>query len=352
MTVRFAVMGYGRIGERHARLLADGLVAGASLAGIVDIDGDARDRASARGLKVYGSPDELLRNVEADVFSVCTPSGSHSEHTIALAGCKKHVVVEKPMALTLEQADEMIEACDTNGVRLFVVKQNRFNAPIVALKQALEDGWFGRVSLATVRVRWCRDQSYYDQAPWRGTWELDGGVLANQASHHIDILEWLMGPVESVAAMSATRLVEIETEDTAVAVLRFKSGALGVVEATTATRPENLEGSVSVLGESGSVVIGGTALNAVETWCFTDPDRNLAVPADEEIRDVYGLGHGRYLEHVVSCLTRGEKALVEGLEGRKSLELITAIYESIEARSQIQVRFAPRLARLGRPTCT
>src|SRR5205814_6206791 len=161
---------------------------------------------------------------------------------------KKHIMVEKPMALTLTDADRMIAACDQAGIKLFVVKQNRFNVPVMKLREALEAGRFGRLVLGTVRVRWCRTQAYYDQDAWRGTWALDGGVLSNQASHHIDVLEWMMGDVDSVFAKSTTALVKIEAEDTAVVVLKFKSGALGVIEATTAARPRDLEGSVSILG--------------------------------------------------------------------------------------------------------
>ena len=162
-------------------------------------------------------------------------------------------MVEKPMALTLDDADSMIEACDNHGVKLFIVKQNRFNVPVVQLRKALEDGRFGKLIMGTVRVRWCRPQAYYDQDSWRGTWAYDGGVLTNQASHHIDLLEWMLGDVESVFAKSKTALVDIEAEDTAVVILKFRNGALGVIEATTAIRPKDLEGSLSVLGEKGSV---------------------------------------------------------------------------------------------------
>ena len=177
-----------------------------------------------------------------------TASGSHAQHVVELAPYGADIVVEKPMALTLEDADKMIEVCDRHGVRLFVVKQNRFNVPVVQLRKALDAGRFGKLVLGTVRVRWCRPQSYYDQDSWRGTWAHDGGVLTNQASHHIDLLEWMMGDVESVFAKSITALVDIEAEDTAIVTIKFKNGALGIIEATTAARPKDLEGSLSVLG--------------------------------------------------------------------------------------------------------
>ena len=163
----------------------------------------------------------------------------------------------------------MIEACDKHGVKLFVVKQNRFNVPVVQLRKALDQGRFGKLIMGTVRVRWCRPQAYYDQDSWRGTWAYDGGVLTNQASHHVDLLEWMMGDVESVFAKSKHALADIEAEDTAVVILKFRNGALGVIEATTAIRPKDLEGSISILGETGSVEVGGFAVNEMKTWNFS-----------------------------------------------------------------------------------
>jgi predicted dehydrogenase len=259
-------------------------------------------------------------------------------------------VVEKPMALTLDGADAMISACDAAGIKLFVVKQNRFNVPVLKLREALEQKRFGKLVLGTIRVRWCRDQSYYNQDAWRGTWALDGGVLANQASHHIDLLEWMMGDVASVFARSATALVKIEAEDTAVAVLTFRNGALGVIEATTAARPKDLEGSISILGESGTVEIGGFAVNQMKVWNFSKP-----LPEDETVMqrysvnppNVYGFGHQAYYEHVVECIQKVKRQLVDGLEGRRSLELINAIYESIETGKEVRLRFQPKRSRLG-----
>jgi predicted dehydrogenase len=290
---------------------------------------------------------------EIDVVSVLTPSGFHGEHVTALARHRKHIVVEKPMALTLDDADAMIGACQESGIRLFVVKQNRFNVPVQQLRKALQAGRFGKIVMATVRVRWCRPQAYYSQDAWRGTWALDGGVLANQASHHVDLLQWMIGDVETVFAHARTALVQIETEDTAVALLTFRNGALGVVEATTASRPKDLEGSLSILGEGGTVEIGGFAVNSIKTWQFAEP-----VPEDEQVMEkysvnppnVYGFGHQAYYEHVVACLNTGAPALVDGFEGRKSVELVSAMYESIECGREIVVRFRPQRCKLGTKT--
>jgi predicted dehydrogenase len=321
------------------------------LAGVCDVV-PARADALAEKFDVpaYYDIDDFLAQKNIDAVAVLTPSGMHPEHVIACAKAGKHVVVEKPMALRLQDADRMIRACDEAGVKLFVVKQNRFNVPVVKAREALEAGRFGRLILGTVRVRWCRDQAYYDQDKWRGTWAYDGGVLTNQASHHVDMLEWFFGDVISVHARATTALARIETEDTAVATLKFRNGALGIIEATTAVRPKDLEGSLSILGETGAVEIAGFAVNQIRHWQFS-----TELPSDREVMErfsvnppnVYGFGHQAYYQHVVDCLTHQRAALVDGLEGRKSLELISALYESIETGQEVSLHFTPRLCRLG-----
>lgn len=351
MEFAIALVGCGRIAQRHAALVGAGLIDGARLAAVCDVQVE-RARALSAKYRVDSFEDmhEMMQAVKPDVVAVLTESGLHAEHVIALAKYGAHVIVEKPMALTLDDADRMIRACDTSGVRLFVVKQNRFNVPVVKLRDALKAGRFGKLVMGTVRVRWCRRQDYYDQDSWRGTWRYDGGVLTNQASHHVDLLEWMMGDVETVYAVSTTALVNIETEDTAVVALRFSNGALGLIEATTATRPVDLEGSISVLGEGGTVVIEGFAVNQLKTWKFANPE-----PLDEKVvemfsvnpPDVYGFGHRAYYDHVVTSLREGTPHLVDGLEGRRSLELISAIYESIETRREVALRFRPTHCKLG-----
>ncbi len=351
--IQVALVGCGRISKRHCELLAGGHIVGATLACVCDIvEEKARTTGEQWKVPFFTDMHEMMRAMadKVDVVAVLTESGNHAAHTIALAQYRKHIMVEKPMALTLDDADAMIRACDAAGVKLFVVKQNRLNVPVQKLRQALEEGRFGKLVMGTVRVRWCRPQRYYDQDAWRGTWAMDGGVLTNQASHHVDLLEWMMGDVESVFAKSATMLVNIEAEDTAVVLLKFRNGALGIIEATTATRPKDTEGSISVLGEKGSVVIGGFAVNKMETWQF-DPARE----DDSEVMskysvnppDVYGFGHKAYYEHMVSRLEGGSGQIVDGLEGRRSLELIMAIYESVETGKEVFLRFTPTHCRLG-----
>lgn len=349
--LKFALVGCGRIARRHSQLLGNKQISNSVLAAVCDLKVDrAREIGERFHVPYYTDMHNMMRSEAVDVVVVLTESGLHAEHVISLAPYGKHLVVEKPMALTLTDADRMIAACDRAGVKLFVVKQNRFNVPVIKLREALEMGRFGKLVLGTVRVRWCRTQEYYDQDKWRGTWAMDGGVLTNQASHHIDMLEWMMGEVESVYAISSTALVDIETEDTAVVTLRFRNGALGVIEATTAARPTDLEGSISILGEKGAVEIAGFAVNQMRAWKFSDP-----MPEDVDVMEkysvnppnVYGFGHHAYYEHVVDCILADRQNLVDGLQGRKSLELITAIYESIETGQPVQLRFSPKRCRLG-----
>jgi UDP-N-acetyl-2-amino-2-deoxyglucuronate dehydrogenase len=350
--LNFALMGCGRIAKKHAEILSRGHVPGARLCAVCDV---SRERSAAFG-KSYGVPDygsvrDMVSGTpEIEVVNVLTPSGSHAQNAVEVARLGKHVVVEKPMALTIDDADWMIEECAAAGARLFVVKQNRYNKAVQALRRALEAGRLGKLTMGTVRVRWCRKQSYYDQDEWRGTWAHDGGVFCNQASHHIDLLEWMMGEPDSVFARATTALVDIETEDTGAAIFRFRNGALGIVEATTATRPTDLEGSLSLLGEKGSVVIGGFAVNRIDTWSFDDmseEDERIVAEANQDPPDVYGFGHVPFMKNVVDCIRKEKPALVDGLEGRRSLELITAIYESIETGREVTLRFRPEKCRLG-----
>ncbi len=349
--LKFALVGCGRIAKRHSELLGNSQIKGACLVGVCDLLEDkAKHIGEQFSVPFFTDMHQMMKTVAIDVVVVLTESGLHADHVVALAPYGKHIVVEKPMALTLDDADAMIRACDQAGAKLFVVKQNRFNVPVAKARQALEAGRFGKLIMGTVRVRWCRPQSYYDQAAWRGTWSMDGGVLANQASHHVDMLEWMLGDVLSVFAMSSTALADIETEDTAVVILRFKNGALGAIEATTATRPKDLEGSLSILGECGTVEIAGFAVNEMKVWSFVKPEFG-----DDEVMEkysvnppnVYGFGHQAYYEHVVNGILNDKQQIIDGLVGRKSLELISAIYESIETGKEVPLRFHTKQCRLG-----
>ncbi|HEX6049962.1 MAG TPA: Gfo/Idh/MocA family oxidoreductase [Gemmatimonadaceae bacterium] len=341
--VRIALVGCGRISRNHFEAIEK--VDGLELAATCDVIAErARDAGDRYGVPWFESFDDMVASVACDAVAVCTPSGLHPKHGIAAARAKKHVICEKPMAISLEGADALVQECDAAGVHLFVVKQNRLNPSIQLLRNAIERGRFGRIYLANTTVRWTRPQEYYDQAPWRGTWEFDGGAIMNQASHYVDLIQWLVGPVESVMAKTATLARRIETEDTGIAVLKFRSGALGVIEVTMLTYPRNLEGSITILGEKGTVKVGGTAVNRIEHWAFADydDDDKLVESAATNPPSVYGFGHEGYYRNVLSVLRGEAKAETDGRAGRKSLELILGIYESAKTGRDVPIPLAIR----------
>jgi len=350
--LKFALVGCGRIAKRHSELLGLGQIPNASLSAVCDIKAE---KAKAIGQKMnvpyYNNMHEMMEKEPSDVVVVLSESGLHANHVETLSKYGKHIIVEKPMALSLPDADRMIAACSNARVKLFVVKQNRFNVPVIKLREAFEQGRFGKIVMGTVRVRWSRTQQYYDQDAWRGTWAMDGGVLANQASHHVDLLEWFLGKPVSVFAIAKTASVNIEAEDTAAVLLKFENGAFGIIEATTAVRPKDLEGSISILGEKGTVVIEGFAVNKIKTWNFTPPqstDVNILENYSVNPTNIYGFGHQAYYKHVVNSIQNNTNQMVDGKEGRKSLELISAIYQSIETGHEVYLNKQPKSLRLGK----
>jgi UDP-N-acetyl-2-amino-2-deoxyglucuronate dehydrogenase len=341
--VRVALAGCGRIARHHVDAIA--ATEGLTLVAVCDeVAERARAMGEAAGVPWFSELSAMLRDAPCDAVTIATPSGLHPAHGILAARAGKHVICEKPMAITLAGADQLVQACDEARVRLFVVKQNRLNAPIQLVKRALDKGRFGRLFLANATVRWTRPQEYYDQAPWRGTWEFDGGAFLNQASHYVDLMQWLGGPVESVIAKTATLARRIEAEDTGVAVLKYRSGALGTIEVTMLTYPRNLEGSITLIGEKGTVKVGGTAVNKVEHWQFADydDDDRLVEQAGTAPPTVYGFGHAAYYRNVVEVLRGAEKPETDGRGGRKSLELVLAIYESARTGREVPLPLVVR----------
>jgi UDP-N-acetyl-2-amino-2-deoxyglucuronate dehydrogenase len=329
--LRFALVGCGRIAASHIDALAKH-AGRAKLVAVCDSDETALAAAAGRtGATAFASLGELLANSDAEVVALATPSGLHPAQTIAAAQAGRHVVTEKPMATRWQDGKAMVEACDNAGVQLFVVKQNRLNPTVQLVKRAISRGRFGRLVMVTCNVFWTRPQEYYDSARWRGTWEFDGGAIMNQASHYVDLLDWLIGPVESVHAETATLLRRIEVEDTGVVALRWRSGALGSLNVTMLTWPKNLEGSITILGEKGTVRLGGVAVNRIEHWEFADSD-----PVDDaewqgasyQTSSVYGLGHALYYDSVIRALSGESVPVTDGREGLRSLELLVAIYNS------------------------
>ncbi len=328
--IRFALIGCGRIAKNHFAALqkhADR----AELVGVCDIDPLALQAAVAlTGAKPYGSLASMLSGSNADIVILTTPSGLHPEETVEIALTGRHVMTEKPMATRWHDGLRMVKACDDAAVRLFVVKQNRRNDTLRLLKSAVSQGRFGRIYMVNINVFWTRPQEYYDSAAWRGTWEFDGGAFMNQASHYVDLLDWIVGPIESIQAYTATLARNIEVEDTGVISVKWRSGALGSMNVTMLTYPKNLEGSITILGEKGTVRIGGVAVNEIQHWEFAEPheDDQKVQQASYATTSVYGFGHPLYYDNVINVL-RGE-ALPEtdGREGLKSLEVLIAMYLS------------------------
>lgn len=328
--VRIAVVGCGRIANNHFNAIEQHKER-LQLVAVCDTDKAALQAATTKqNVPGFASLNELLDHSDADVVALCTPSGLHPSQAIRIAQAGRHVMTEKPMATRWSDGLQMVRACDEAGVHLFVVKQNRRNATLQLLKRAVENRRFGRIHMVTINVFWSRPQSYYDSAKWRGTWEFDGGALMNQASHYVDLVDWLIGPVESVQAYVATLARNIQVEDTATVGVRWRSGALGSVNVTMLTYPKNLEGSITILGEKGTVRIGGVAVNEIQHWEFEEkhPDDERIKSASYETTSVYGFGHPLYYDNVIKVLGGEAEAETDGREGLRSLELLIASYMS------------------------
>ena len=327
--IRIAVVGCGRISKNHFGSI-EKHSAHLELVSVCDIDQSILASHQAQ-YKVTGYLHlaEMLETEKPDMVVLCTPSGIHADQAVLAASLGVHVITEKPMATRWHDGLRMVRACDEAGVRMFVVKQNRRNTTLQLLKRAVEERRFGKIHLVHLNVFWARPQSYYDQAKWRGTWEFDGGAFMNQASHYVDLLDWLIGPVDKVQAMMSTTR-DIEVEDTGVLNVRWRNGALGSMSVTMLTYPSNMEGSIIILGEKGTVRIGGMAVNDIQLWRFDDArDYDSQVQsANYETTSVYGFGHPLYYKNVVDVMRGSAEPETDGREGLKSLELLIAAYLS------------------------
>lgn len=321
-------MGCGRISKNHfGSIEAHGQ--DLELVAICDIDPVTLDAHAARyKVPAYRDMEAMLERESPDLVALCTPSGIHPDQAVLAAKHEVHVVTEKPMATRWSDGVRMVRACDEAGVRLFVVKQNRRNTTLQLLKRAMLEKRFGKIHMVHLNVFWTRPQAYYDQGNgWRGTWEFDGGAFMNQASHYVDLLDWLIGPVEKVQAMMSTTR-DIEVEDTGVLNVKWRNGALGSMSVTMLTYPQNLEGSITILGERGTVRVGGVAVNEIQLWQFDesrDYDQQITT-ANYETTSVYGFGHPLYYKNVVDVMRGVAEPETDGREGLKSLELLIAAY--------------------------
>ncbi|MCF7796285.1 MAG: Gfo/Idh/MocA family oxidoreductase [Lentisphaeria bacterium] len=337
--MRIGLVGCGRISKNHfdaIKQFPDDL----ELAAVCDVvKARSQSAAEENSAAWYTDLAKMLAKENLDIVSICTPSGMHPQHGImaAQAGC--HVITEKPMGITLKDADALIQACDEHKVELFVVKQNRLNTTMQLLKNAINKGRFGQIYMVQSNVFWARPQEYYDQAKWRGTWEFDGGAYMNQASHYVDALTWLVGNPEYVMAVTGTLARKIEAEDTGTAIIKFRNGVIGSMSVTMLTFPKNFEGSITILGEKGTAKIGGVAVNKIEKWEFQDydDDDRLVEEANYSPPNVYGFGHLGYYKNVVASLKGESEAFTDGRSGRKSLELILAIYKSAQTGKRVSL---------------
>ncbi|WP_006718427.1 Gfo/Idh/MocA family protein [Desulfitobacterium metallireducens] len=327
--MRFAIIGCGRIAQKHGESIM--AIPEAELVAVCDIVPEkAQAFADKYGAKPYTSYDEMLANEDLEVVTIATPSDLHAPIGIAAAKAGKHVMVEKPMAMTLKSADELIKTCKDGGVKLAVIHQNRFNKSVKLMRKALDEGRFGKLTHGQATVRWNRDENYYAQASWRGTKLQDGGVLMNQSIHNIDLLQWTFGPVESVFGYTATAMRPIEMEDVGGAVIKFKNGAIGLIEAASTIYPKNIEETLNVFGTTGSVIIGGIAVNRVETWEFPESEEEKTQILDSQENDpptVYGFGHREIITDMIHAIKEDRLPAIPGEEGRKALEIILAIYK-------------------------
>lgn len=336
--IRFALVGCGRISKNHFDSLKS-FNKEAELVAICDINPDALSAAyKYTNAPFFTDFETMLKKSNMDVIVLTTPSGLHPQQAILAAKYGKHVISEKPMATSLADGRKMVSVFKENNVYLFVVKQNRFNSTIQLLKKAIVNNRFGKIYMINVNVFWTRPQSYYDQANWRGTWKLDGGAFMNQASHYVDLLRWLIGPIESLHAFTSTFARKIEAEDSGVVSLKWLNGALGTMNVTMLTYPENYEGSITIIGENGTVRIGGKAANEIQKWIFSKshPDDKLINDANYLTESVYGFGHSLYYKNVIDFLLGNADAEVDGEEGVKSLEVIIAIYNSAKSNSSVK----------------
>lgn len=345
--IRVALIGCGRIAGHHCRSIRSN--PGLELAAVCDLE---EAKAAAYGddfdVPYFTNYHNMLRTCQADVVAVITPSGMHHEHAMeVLQTYGTHLIVEKPTFMRLSQLHEVYALAEKKGVKVFPVFQNRYNRAVQRVKQGLESGELGDARVVSIRVRWCRPQRYYDLSAWRGTFSHDGGALTNQGVHHVDLLRYLFGEVESMCTKMATLGANIEVEDAAVGVFKFASGAVGTLEVTTSARPDDFEASISVVGSKGLAQIGGIAVNELQLYT---PDPAACESNSEDFSGcVYGHGHENMYRNLVDVICRGGVHLVDQQDCAGSLALLHAAYLSDEVSSWVEVGKYDESSRLGRP---
>jgi len=334
--MKYALIGCGRIAINHIKAAINNKL---EIAAVCDVLPDAMENLLANygleketGIARYTDYLQLLDEVKPTLVSIATESGVHAEIALACIDRGIHVIIEKPMAMSIADADEIIRRSEQKGVKVSACHQNRFNIAVQKTRMALEAGRFGRLSHGSIHVRWNRNRGYYDQAPWRGTWAQDGGCLMNQCIHGIDLLRWMLGDeVEEVYGVTRQQFHDyLEAEDLGMAVVKFKNGAIGTIEGTTNVYPKNLEETLYLFGETGTVKIGGTSTNNIDVWDFAEEteadvaNKNLK----EATSNVYGNGHTSLFADMMEAIEKNRKPYVDAVAGRNALEMILAIYKS------------------------
>ncbi len=333
--LRIAVIGCGRISYKHV----EAIINNGDECELVAVADPVIEKAELRAkeynekvqteVKAFSDYKKMIKDIDIDAVAIATESGYHAEIAIYCMKKGKHVIVEKPMALSTKDAEEMIKVSKDNNVKICVSHQNRFNAPIRKLRKVLEEGKFGKLINGTARILWTRNEGYYSQAPWRGTWDQDGGTLMNQCIHNIDLLQWMMGgEIESMYAECDTFLRNIEGEDFGAIIIRFKNGAIGMIEGSACVYPKNLEETLSIFGEKGTVSIGGLAVNKIETWKFEGEEMEVGEDKSEDPDSVYGNGHTLLFKDFIEAVREDREPLVNGEEGKKAMEIVLGAYKS------------------------
>ncbi len=333
--IKFAIVGCGSIGSRHIAVVD--AAERAEIVAICDVEEQKGRQISElyNGIPFYSDYETMLRDSDAQIVSICTPHGLHAEMAILAAKYKKNILVEKPMALNVEDCNRMIQAAQENGVKLMVVKQNRYNVPIALTKQVLDSGFIGRIFMVQCNVLWNRHQGYYSDSNWRGSSELEGGALHTQASHFIDLLIWWFGDVIDAKTIMETKNHEIEIEDCGTSILKFASGPIGSISWTTCVYNKNYEGSITIIGENGTIKIGGQYLNKIEFWDV----KSYPLPENIEFTDkpnAYGKyqgtssNHDKVVQDVIAELLNERHNVVEGDEGMRTISAIEKIYKQVK----------------------
>lgn len=344
-TIKFGIIGCGRIATRHISAIQN--TSHAQLVAICDLNEElAKEKAELSFTPYFIDYHEMLKqHSEIDVVIILTPSGAHFSHAKdIIEKYQKHLVIEKPLVMTLTEAAQLKKIADQNQVQLFPVYQNRFNKAVQRVKQGIISDELGQIRVGTVRLRWCRPQRYYDASPWRGTWSMDGGAFTNQGIHYIDLLRYLCGEVKRVHAKLATLGAQIEVEDTGVAIVEFKSGALGVIEIMTSARPDDFEASLSCVASKGLAVISGIATNTLQTY---SPDPSQQQLHSEVFETPYGYSHDAIIQGVVNTLISKHSPLIDYVDGIETIKLLHALYKSDEIDGWVDVAYAGNSKRLG-----